>query len=109
MVMLFLRYVLFTGAIGFFLAAAGVLAMDVREAVRSSQPLAARWRLAGRLALIGWIPLLVALSLVVVPSGSAGGGGRPPSGPPPRPPAPGPAGRLAPPHYRRLDESPRHV
>src|SRR2546422_4435322 len=72
MVMLFLRYVLFTGAIGFFLAAAGALAMDVREAVRSSQPLAARWRLAGRLALIGWIPLLVALSLVVVPSGSAG-------------------------------------
>jgi len=46
--------------------------MDVREAVRSSQPLAGRWRLAGRLALIGWIPLLLALSIVVVPSGSAG-------------------------------------
>ena len=70
--MLFLRYMLFTGSIGFLTAAAAVLAMDVREAVRSAQPLAARWRLAGRLALIGWIPLLVALSLVVVPSGSAG-------------------------------------
>jgi regulator of protease activity HflC (stomatin/prohibitin superfamily) len=70
--MLFLRYALFTGAIGFFTAAAAVLVMDVREAVRSAQPLAARWRLAGRLALIGWIPLLLALSIVVVPSGSAG-------------------------------------
>jgi len=70
--MLFLRYVLFTGAIGFFTAAVAVLAMDVRTAVRSSQPLAARWPLAARLALIGWIPLVLALSIVVVPSGSAG-------------------------------------
>jgi len=70
--MLFLRYVLFTGSIGFFTAAIAVLAMDVRNAVRAAQPLAARWSLAARLALAGWVPLLVALSIVVVPSGAAG-------------------------------------
>jgi len=70
--MLFLRYVLFTGSIGFFTAALAVLAMDVRDAVRAAQPLAARWSLAARLALAGWVPLLVALSIVVVPSGAAG-------------------------------------
>ena len=70
--MLFLKYALFTASIGFFTGAAAVLAMDIRDAVRSSLPLAARWPLIGRLALVAWIPLLLALSIVVVPSGSAG-------------------------------------
>ena len=70
--MLFFKYALLTASIGFFTAAAAVVAMDIREAVRSSRPLAARWRLAGRLALVAWVPLLLALSIVVVPSGSAG-------------------------------------
>jgi len=70
--MLFFKYALLTASIGFFTAVAAVLAMDIREAVRSSRPLAARWRLAGRLALVAWVPLLLALSIVVVPSGSAG-------------------------------------
>src|SRR6267142_5599024 len=70
--MLFFKYALLTASIGFFAAAAAVLTMDVRRAIRSSQPLDARWRLAGRLALVAWIPLLLALSIVVVPSGVAG-------------------------------------
>jgi len=70
--MLFLKYALLTASIGFFTGAAAVLAMDIRDAVRSSLPLAARWPLIGRLALVAWIPLLLALSIVVVPSGSAG-------------------------------------
>jgi len=69
---LFFKYALLTASIGFFTAAAAVVAMDIREAVRSSRPLAARWPLAGRLALVAWVPLLLALSIVVVPSGSAG-------------------------------------
>ena len=70
--MLFFKYALLTASIGFFTAAAAVLAMDIREAIRSSQPPAARWPLAARLALVAWVPLLLALSIVVVPSGSAG-------------------------------------
>jgi regulator of protease activity HflC (stomatin/prohibitin superfamily) len=70
--MLFFKYVLMTGSIGFFTAAVAVLAMDVRTAIRSAQPLSPRWPLAARLALAGWLPLLAALSIVVVPSGSAG-------------------------------------
>jgi regulator of protease activity HflC (stomatin/prohibitin superfamily) len=70
--MLFVKYALLTASIGFFAAAAAVLAIDARQAIRSSQPVDARWRVAGRLALVAWIPLLLALSIVVVPSGSAG-------------------------------------
>jgi regulator of protease activity HflC (stomatin/prohibitin superfamily) len=70
--MLFLKYALMTGSVGFFTAAITVLAMDVRQAIRSATPLAARWALASRLALAGWVPLLLALAIVIVPSGSAG-------------------------------------
>jgi len=51
--MVFLKYVLLTASIGFFTAAIAVLAMDVRAAIRSAQPLAARWALAARFALAG--------------------------------------------------------
>jgi regulator of protease activity HflC (stomatin/prohibitin superfamily) len=70
--MVFLRYALFTGSTVFFTAAITVLAMDVRRAIRSAVPLAARWVLASRLALAGCAPLLLALAIVIVPSGSAG-------------------------------------
>src|SRR5205085_9054561 len=71
-VMLLLKYLLVVASIGFFGAAAAVLVADVVKAVRSAEPLAVRWRLAARLALFAWLPLLPALSIVVVPSGMAG-------------------------------------
>ena len=46
--------------------------MDVVEAVRTSQALMPRWRLATRLALYACLPLMPALSTVVVPSGMGG-------------------------------------
>jgi regulator of protease activity HflC (stomatin/prohibitin superfamily) len=70
--MVFLRYALLTGSIGFFLAAAGVLVNDVYAAIRSARAAVPRWALATRIMLLGWLPLLPALSLVVVPSGMAG-------------------------------------
>ena len=70
--MLLLKYLLVVASIGFFGAAAAVLVADVVKAMRSAEPLAVRWRLAARLALFAWLPLLPALSIVVVPSGMAG-------------------------------------
>src|SRR5437764_9320186 len=70
--MLLLKYLLVVASIGFFGAAAAVPVADVVKAVRSAEPLAVRWRLAARLALFAWLPLLPALSIVVVPSGMAG-------------------------------------
>ncbi len=70
--MLLLKYLLIAGSAGFFSAAAGVLVVDVVTAIRQSQTLALRWRLATRLALAGCVPLLPALSIVVVPSGMGG-------------------------------------
>jgi regulator of protease activity HflC (stomatin/prohibitin superfamily) len=70
--MLLLKYLLMVGSAGFLSAAAGVLVVDVVKAIRESQTLALRWRLATRLALVGCVPLMPALSIVVVPSGMAG-------------------------------------
>jgi regulator of protease activity HflC (stomatin/prohibitin superfamily) len=73
--MLLVKYLLTSAAVGLFLAAAGVLVADVVGALgvlHSRGPLALRWRLATRLALLAWLPLLPALSIVVVPSGMAG-------------------------------------
>jgi regulator of protease activity HflC (stomatin/prohibitin superfamily) len=70
--MLLLKYLLMAAGIGFFAAAASVIVTDVVNAVRASQPVVLRWRLAARLALLGWVPLLPALSIVVVPSGMGG-------------------------------------
>jgi len=58
-----------TAGIGFFGAAAFVVVADLVAALRASQPVAVRWRTASRLALAAWVPLLPALSIVVVPSG----------------------------------------
>ena len=70
--MLLFKYLLMLGSAGLFSAAAGVLVADVVKAARESQSLVLRWRLATRLALLAWLPLLPALSIVVVPSGMAG-------------------------------------
>jgi regulator of protease activity HflC (stomatin/prohibitin superfamily) len=68
--MLLFKYVLMAGSAGLFSAAAGVLVVDVVTAVRASQMLMLRWQLAARLALLACVPLLPALSIVVVPSGT---------------------------------------
>ena len=69
--MLFVKYALLVGSIGLFVSAAGVLVVDLYNASRSSQSPMPRWRLAARLALVGWAALLPALSIVVIPSGLA--------------------------------------
>ena len=68
--MLLFKYLLMAGSAGLFSAAVGVLVGDVVTAVRASQMLMLRWQLAGRLALLACVPLLPALSIVVVPSGT---------------------------------------
>ncbi len=71
--MLFVKYLLVTGAVGLFATAAAIVILDLYRAFRVPDAAApVRWRLAGRLAALGWLPLLTALSVVVVPSGMAG-------------------------------------
>jgi regulator of protease activity HflC (stomatin/prohibitin superfamily) len=82
--MLFMRYLLMWGGIGMMLVAAGILLYDLylemayRQAVSAAgiNPLPpvphVRWRGALGLALLGWGPILIALGIVVVPSGMAG-------------------------------------
>jgi len=80
--MLFLRYLLMAGGIGMMLAAAGILIYDAFLLVTYRRALAAgttlpapqpiRWRTSVALAMLAWAPLLVALSIVIVPSGMAG-------------------------------------
>jgi regulator of protease activity HflC (stomatin/prohibitin superfamily) len=82
--MLFLKYLLTWGGVGLMLAAAAILIYDLyremlyRQAVAAAgpNPLPAtprlRWRGALGLALLAWGPILIALGIVVVPSGMAG-------------------------------------
>jgi regulator of protease activity HflC (stomatin/prohibitin superfamily) len=82
--MLFLKYLLTWGGVGMMLAAAAILIYDLyremlyRQAVAAAgpNPLPAtprlRWRGALGLALLAWGPILIALGIVVVPSGMAG-------------------------------------
>jgi regulator of protease activity HflC (stomatin/prohibitin superfamily) len=71
--MLFVKYLLVTGAVGLFVSAAAIVILDLYSAFRVPGAAApVRWRLAGRLAVLGWLSLLPALSVVVVPSGMAG-------------------------------------
>jgi regulator of protease activity HflC (stomatin/prohibitin superfamily) len=80
--MLALKYLLLVGAIGMFIAALAVVAYDLyAEVQRRRRALAAgitteseplRWRTAVALVAVAWAPLLIALSIVVVPSGMAG-------------------------------------
>ena len=75
--MLALKYLLLAGAIGMFIAALAVVAYDLyaelqhrRTGFPEPEPL--RWRTAVALVTVAWAPLLIALSIIVVPSGMAG-------------------------------------
>jgi len=92
--MLTLKYLLVILSLGIFATALGIVAYDVYAALqlnwllerkREEQGLAGvpaleprrpfgpiRWRQAYPWALAGWVPLLLALSIIVVPDGSAG-------------------------------------
>ena len=80
--MLILKYLLLYGGIGMAVFAAGILIHDLylelqyRKAqtvgAALSAPPQVRWRSALALALLAWAPLLIALGIVVVPSGMAG-------------------------------------
>ena len=80
--MLAFKYLLFTIAVVLFLSAAGVVLYDLRqsylrrrragEAVEAYVPGPVRWRTTIALALLAWIPLLVAFAIAVIPSGHAG-------------------------------------
>src|SRR5436309_5719546 len=78
--MLLLKSLLLAAGFGLFAAAAAVLLYDaVRWWTRYRAPEAAKleapevhWRWVGKLAALAWAPLLIAFSIVVVPSGMAG-------------------------------------
>jgi regulator of protease activity HflC (stomatin/prohibitin superfamily) len=82
--MLALKYLLITGGLGMILTAVCILTYDVyREMLYrrsletpggavSAAPVVVRWRTSLALIMLAWGPLLVAFSIVVVPSGMAG-------------------------------------
>ncbi len=81
--MLAFKYLLMTIGVGLLVAGASVLAYDFwlllqyRRAVSSGvegavAPRPVRWRTTAALIALGWAPMLIALSIVVVPSGMAG-------------------------------------
>jgi regulator of protease activity HflC (stomatin/prohibitin superfamily) len=81
--MLFIKYLLLVASLGFFILAAGLMAWDVYAHDRTRRMLARgvenpprpgplRWKTAARFAALAWLPLLLSLSIVVVPSGMAG-------------------------------------
>ena len=81
--MLFLKYLLMMGGIGMIVVAAGILSYDLSLEIRYRRMMAAgttplppvptfRWRTAVAFAMLAWAPILIALSIVVVPSGMAG-------------------------------------
>jgi regulator of protease activity HflC (stomatin/prohibitin superfamily) len=69
--MLLIKYVLMLTGFGLLAAATAVIGIDIVTALRAAEPVVVRWRRASRLALLAWIPLLPALSILVVPSGTA--------------------------------------
>jgi regulator of protease activity HflC (stomatin/prohibitin superfamily) len=78
--MLLLKYLLLLSGAGLLGGAFAIVVYDIyrtRESWRADAggprpPMEIRWRSAGRLALLSIVPLLVGLSFVVVPAGSAG-------------------------------------
>src|SRR5580698_2095960 len=82
--MLFLKYLLMWGGIGMIATAAGILTYDLylemlyRRALAAAGPAPLppiphlRWRGALGLALLAWGPIILALGIIVVPSGMAG-------------------------------------
>ena len=82
--MLALRYLLITCGVGMMIAAVCILTYDLyrellyRRAMEtpggavSAAPVVIRWKTSLALAMLAWGPLLIAFSIVVVPSGMAG-------------------------------------
>ena len=70
--MLAIKYVLLTGALSMFIAAAVVLGRDARKVMLQPDTSSIRWRLFTRYVVIAVLLLLPGLSIVVVPSGMAG-------------------------------------
>jgi regulator of protease activity HflC (stomatin/prohibitin superfamily) len=82
--MLFLKYLLLWGGIGMIATAIGILARDYYFEFKYRRSLTAegtteaaakpelRWRASIALVLLAWGPILLALSIVVVPSGMGG-------------------------------------
>src|SRR5580692_9929547 len=82
--MLALKYLLITGGLGMILVAVGILGYDLYRELLYRRALAIpgadaapalpewRWRTSLALALLAWGPILLAFSIVVVPSGMAG-------------------------------------
>jgi len=70
--MLAIKYALLTGSLSMFIAAAVVLATDARKAMLQPDSSSIRWRLFTRDVVIAVLLLLPGLSIVVVPSGTAG-------------------------------------
>jgi regulator of protease activity HflC (stomatin/prohibitin superfamily) len=81
--MLALKYFLITGGVGMIVVAVGILAYDLYREVlyrralatpggATAAPVVLRWRTSLAMAMLAWGPLLVAFSIVVVPSGMAG-------------------------------------
>ena len=82
--MLLLKYLMMIAGVGAYLAAAAVVVYDVYMAENHRRLLARgvegitptpkpiRWKAAKKLAMFAWLPLLMGLAIVVVPSGMAG-------------------------------------
>src|ERR1700758_2255329 len=81
--MLALRYLLMTSGFGLMLAALGILGFDLYREILYRRALSTpgttvpaepewRWRTSLALAFLAWGPILLAPSIVVVPSGTAG-------------------------------------
>lgn len=81
--MLFLKYLLMAGGVGMLLGAAAILGYDLYLELQYRRALAVpggsvpaepriRWRTGLALAFLAWGPILLAVSIVVVPSGMAG-------------------------------------
>ena len=70
--MLALKYILLSGSVAMFIAAAVVLFGDARKAILHPESSSIRWPLFIRYVVIAVLLLLPGLSIVVVPSGMAG-------------------------------------
>jgi len=82
--MIFFKYLLLWGGIGMIVAAAGIIARDLylqfehrkKAGTEGAPPIGPdpqiHWRVAMTLALVAWLPILVASGIVVVPSGTGG-------------------------------------
>jgi len=80
--MLFLKYMLLTVGVGMFVVAAAIVANDLWLAFQyrrkvalgamAVEPQPLRWRTTVALVCLAWAPILIGMSIVVVPSGMAG-------------------------------------